>query len=447
MSLSEAEKDKAIEACEDTLAETRAYLRYRAPYIMSLVYGLIPHYAWGIGTLGVTKGMVLYIDPVWFVSLPVEQRGAVIMHECGHIIRGMQRLERLSDPNLANIAGDIPNNDDLKAAVWQLPEWAIYSSTYGFPAGLPLEQYYELLQKKQQQMQGQPGPGKGSDKGDKKKDGKGQPGEASGAPGQGKVTAGKCGSCAGNGDSELEIEIDKIYGRSEADKQRIIKKAAAEIQEAISKGGKQAGTMPGMFKELLEFTKETKAIIDWRSRLAHMIRKATGRIVSGRTDYSLKRPSKRSMSRLIPRPGLITRAPIVAMVEDTSGSMDSEQLKAGRVEACGIFQQLGLDQAWWISADAQVAGIKQVRLKDIKRYPVLGRGGTDFRPAIEAAAKLKPFPNILVYFTDGYGPAPAAPPKGMTVIWCLVPGGMSMRPAPWGELVVISNDPQYSKAA
>jgi hypothetical protein len=41
-------------------------------------------------------------------------------------------------------------------------------------------------------------------------------------------------------------------------------------------------------------------------------------------------------------------------------------------------------------------------------------------------------PDVLVYFTDGHGPAPKERPV-VAVIWCLTPAGR--RPAPWGWLL------------
>jgi predicted metal-dependent peptidase len=61
-----------------------------------------------------------------------------------------------------------------------------------------------------------------------------------------------------------------------------------------------------------------------------------------------------------------------------------------------------------------------------------GRGGTDLRPPF-AAEVLNPIrPDVVVYFTDGIGPAPALAP-GVPVLWCLTARGT--RPTPWGGAV------------
>ena len=61
-----------------------------------------------------------------------------------------------------------------------------------------------------------------------------------------------------------------------------------------------------------------------------------------------------------------------------------------------------------------------------------GFGGTSFVPVFEYVEKQPELePSLLVYFTDGYGTAPAkAPPY--PVLWVLTRDGKP--PAPWGAL-------------
>ena len=63
---------------------------------------------------------------------------------------------------------------------------------------------------------------------------------------------------------------------------------------------------------------------------------------------------------------------------------------------------------------------------------VQGRGGTDLRPPFQPDLLRKLHPDVIVYFTDGHGPAPAQAPH-VPVIWCLTRGGV--RPAPWGRVI------------
>ena len=43
-------------------------------------------------------------------------------------------------------------------------------------------------------------------------------------------------------------------------------------------------------------------------------------------------------------------------------------------------------------------------------------------------------PGLIVYFTDGHGPAPASPPPGVSVLWILT-GANPAIPARYGQVV------------
>jgi predicted metal-dependent peptidase len=63
---------------------------------------------------------------------------------------------------------------------------------------------------------------------------------------------------------------------------------------------------------------------------------------------------------------------------------------------------------------------------------VTGRGGTDFRPPLEEAFLRQHRPDLVLFFTDGFGPAPERAPR-VPVVWCLMPKGKA--PAPWGRVL------------
>ena len=65
---------------------------------------------------------------------------------------------------------------------------------------------------------------------------------------------------------------------------------------------------------------------------------------------------------------------------------------------------------------------------------VQGRGGTDLHPPFEAGVLNRIRPDVIVYFTDGHGPAPETPAKVPT-IWCLNETGVS--PVSWGRAIFI----------
>lgn len=202
--------------------------------------------------------------------------------------------------------------------------------------------------------------------------------------------------------------------------------------------------MPESFRSLLSNEDKPQRLVPWRLRLSRVCRRATGRMKAGRSDYSLARPSKRSLLSNVVRPGLIDREINILFIEDSSGSMfiaGASPLKQVRVEVSSVMQQLGIDQAWFMDADADVAAPPRlIRMRDIERLPVHGGGGTNFAPALERAQKLKPRPDIVIYLTDGAGYAPKHPPPNMEVVWCVVPSPYGTKPCNWGHLIVCSDD-------
>jgi predicted metal-dependent peptidase len=463
-------KEKKKDYSDDCLrarSETRAFIKQKAPYFMTIMYGFVPRLIPGLRTMGVTNQMVLVVDPEWFVEMQrnipdltgnslkermIEMRGACLAHEGMHVLRGIDRIEAIVragvDKTIANIGFDIPINDDLRDAGWHLPGWAMFADTFGFEKGLTGEQYCELLEQRTEKIEllcgfssgdaagdsaggsggsGDDSDGEGSDSGS----GSGSADQHSGGKGRlkGRICAG------GFIENDVAEEVNKESGRSKADCQRIRKDGIREIVEA-SKG---RGDVPGSYEEYLEDSVESR--VPWRTQLAQIIRKASGRVMVGQADFSLRRPSKRSYTRGIIRPGMIERKVEVAFIEDSSGSMGREELMHARAEASAVFQQLCVSDAWFMDADTQVASPpERIGMRELATLPVRGRGGTDFRQPLDVASKLQPKPDVVIYLTDGDGEAPPGPPPGIEVVWCIVPTSWGRRPANWGHLVVVSDD-------
>ena len=66
------EREKIKRDCFNALSTARLAIRKEFPYYSTVTYGFIPRIAHGYGTLGVTPGMVLIIDPVWYLALEKE---------------------------------------------------------------------------------------------------------------------------------------------------------------------------------------------------------------------------------------------------------------------------------------------------------------------------------------------------------------------------------------
>ena len=117
------------------------------------------------------------------------------------------------------------------------------------------------------------------------------------------------------------------------------------------------------------------------------------------------------------------RARVMAIV-DTSGSMSVNELT---MIAAELREMSRTHTITVVECDRKVRAVHALlgTLETMR-----GRGGTDLRPPFDQALLMKVKPDVIIYFTDGCGPAPDYPPLP-PVIWCLTPGGR--KPADWGR--------------
>jgi predicted metal-dependent peptidase len=115
----------------------------------------------------------------------------------------------------------------------------------------------------------------------------------------------------------------------------------------------------------------------------------------------------------------------VLAVIDTSASIGGTEIRAIGTELLALGTE---NDVIVVECDCRVHAV----------YPlagpitsVKGRGGTDLRPPLATAFLRQHRVDVVVYFTDGFGPAPESAPL-VPVLWCLTPVGQ--RPAPWGAI-------------
>lgn len=118
----------------------------------------------------------------------------------------------------------------------------------------------------------------------------------------------------------------------------------------------------------------------------------------------------------------------VMAVLDTSASMSVGMLE----QIGGELRHLARNcDVTIVECDCEIQAIYPFRgeLNGVK-----GRGGTDLRPPFEGDVLKRVRPDVVIYFTDGAGPAPATPPKVPT-IWCLT--ASIAPPVEWGRAVSV----------
>jgi len=449
----------------------RAYVKQYAPYMCSTLYALVPSPVENLmklvgGPMGVSANLVLVYDPAWVEASSAIVVATGLMHECMHAqLLHVRRGSGYEDPKRFNRAGDLFINSSMRAQtkqvrvtgqkssngsnivtepMWEFPDWALMPEQYGFPEGLTADAYYKLLEQYESKSKSSSKPAKCQHG---KGDGEGENGEGGHCPdceaegkGSPRILSGCCGGIAGNPiGKELEKEQSAEKGRSEANCKNVARETARAIKQHMeSQQGR--GTLPGSWAELVEVS-ETVFDVPWRSKLANMARLSIGRIRSGGLDYSMRRPSKRSYLRGITLPGLIGYDPVLFFIVDSSGSMGRGQIADALKVMSDVMLQTGIQHAWFMEADTDGKRTPiLVTPADLRSIEILGRGGTDFRQAINFVdTEFFPRPHMTMYLTDGAGVAPDVAPQNMQFIWCIVPTPYKAKPAEWGEIIELDD--------
>lgn len=390
------------------------------PYFAGGVNDLVPHEMPGRGRISVTAGGVLLYDPEVLAQWTALEAGTVLIHEYCHVFsRHQKRFEELvrrgvaestkEDHDLFNQAADAEINDNLVDAGLPLPN--INGCPPVTPQGLQLEphqsaeQYFVALKERAQKQP--PGGGGG---------GHGQmpPGQNPG-----------CGSGAGNpDDDEPPADQLKKIERDEVS-QDITRRTTAEkiLERAQSRGDVPAGWHAQAEGEI------PKSDIPWEDQLRAEVFNSIAHI-EGAGDYTFTVPNRYASAMLdeygeddAPTlPGEHQPLPKVATAFDTSGSVSDEDLRAMCGHTMAILDCLGGMSVTFMACDAAVHAVTEVRTVDELLANLKGRGGTDFRPVFKEIEGWSEKPEVLIFQTDGCGPAPEAAP-GYRVIWLITSGG------------------------
>jgi predicted metal-dependent peptidase len=133
-------------------------------------------------------------------------------------------------------------------------------------------------------------------------------------------------------------------------------------------------------------------------------------------------------------PSLRRPLPRVAVIVDTSGSVDDDLLTLAWTEVHGCLRSLGIrrDLLTIYAADTEVHRLtgpprRQVALR--------GGGGTDMADAITAVLAARPTPDLIVVITDGYTPWPARPPRRDVIVALLPTADLPDDVPTWAHVV------------
>ncbi len=363
------------------------------PYLAHALYALVPVATTTVPRMTVDERWRVYVNPDWLDGVSVPIVGAELAHVTWHLLS--EHADRARDQDvdartahLWHCAADTAIAPTLGQDELTLPSLATAASA-ACPAGLSAEEYYAIIS-------GLPVTS-GLDAGD--------PGEDAAELGVG------CGSGADGLARGHELPADADVGVVDrAHAAEIRRQVAIEYDEHCRVRGHEPGDALRWAWRVLEPT------VDWQPVLSGAVRRAVG-WAAGRGEQTYRRPSRRTGSvRGVVLPGQQRPLPRIAVVVDTSASVDDELLGQALGEIDGALRSIGVSGAEVTVLSVDAAAHTAQRVRRARDAVLIGAGGTDMRVGISTAAAERPRPDVVIVLTDGDTPWPAAPPPACTVV-------------------------------
>lgn len=376
--------------------------RYQAatsrPYLASALYSLTIVASSGASTMGVDRHWRCYVSPTFVDETPVSELAGVWIHEVAHLLRDHHgRAGRLPadiqrDRQRVNVAQDCEINDDLLADGLELPAGRVEPKHFGLPDGGLFEDYLPHVP-----------PQSGLD----------------------------CGSGAHARPADWEIDSTKEPGGVSVVEAEALRRNTVE---AVRTHLRNRGTVPAGWQRWAD--QVLQPVIDWRRVLAGAVREAVA-WATGSVDYTYRRPSRRTGAvRGVVLPSLRRPLPAVAVVVDTSGSMDEDDMATVLAEVSGVLREVGVagNRIAVLACDADVHAVS--RVSSAQQVVLVGGGGTDLRVGIDSALALPERPGVVIVLTDGGTPWPDEQPSSRLV--AVLTGVAAPSPPAWVETVRIT---------
>ncbi|MBO3741354.1 vWA domain-containing protein [Actinoplanes flavus] len=356
-------------------------------------------------------GWHIHLSPAELERQSVPQIGFWALHQLAHLLRehaaqvpaavthGPDADEppvRTPEQQVWNLAADAELHGDLSTAGLEAPADVAAPAALGLPGGELARRYWTLLQDRTEL----PDPA---------------------------MAAGDCGNGCDGRPRPWNCDWPPLSRTS-------AQLTALEAARRVREHQRTRDDVPGGWRRWADEILEPR--VNWRRQLAAQIRRTIAD-TTGRVDFTYRRPSRRAGS--VPGvvlPSLRQPAPVIAMLIDTSGSMNDDMLGQCLAEVDAVLRAVGIGrrQVTVISVDARVYRAQNPRT--IADLTLGGGGGTDIRAGIEAATVLRPPPDLIVALTDGHTLWPdAPPPRTRVVVGLLDPAG---RVPDWATTVVIS---------
>ena len=343
----------------------------------------------------------LIINPDFFKTLNLDERLAVLVHECQHVI--LQHVFRKGERNhkLFNLAADIAINQKIK----NLPEGGFYPETFDFPVNLAAEDYYELLKKEKEEQEKEKeeyeknnGDSNGDSNGDNEGDNeenddsnsKGDSGsEETDEAGNGWSPSNGHPDITGN--EEQTLDSHELWDSLNSEDQELARDTMEKIlDQAIAKS---RGNTPMDVEHMMDLWKK-KAVISWKKVLKKYLSSKPG---------SKTKTIKKRYRRLPNRHDLkgnktFFDTPEVIVGLDVSGSMSDDDIYNGLKEIAEVCK-VTKSNIKLIQIDTNIKGLEEYK-ENQKNFVRKGCGGTYMGDAPRYIQENKINCDVLVMISD-----------------------------------------------
>ena len=460
------------QVCMEQLAQDRQQLLLQWPFIGGIIMRmeLIPVRDDRLDT-ACTDGDSIFIDIDFYSKLTKDERLFVLAHEVWHsvLLHFARRQNRNSE--LFNIATDLEIHFTLEDENMHEPFVLPHDKTWG---NLSAEEIYERLPgflknqaMKEQFCQGKtkvrskeeigghsfgngntsfdkhiykddviPEPN-GQGTGDGEAENEGNPNENTGKCNQKQDDRQARKGNSDNDGKQPEDEapkgtasnlfiMDKDYNphvSSEA-----VERSRSRTIASTQQMERRQGTLPANIQRLLN--KLQKPSLPWQEMLKQFVTSCYG----GKRRWLP--PARRHVWQDLYLPSMRDEALRAVVALDTSESTQGD-LPIFFAELVSLMKSFGKFDLDVIQCDAEVQNVEHYSEDKVpppdKKWKAKGLGGTDFRPVFNYIQnKMRVKPDLLLFFTDGYGDAPKQRPS-YPMMWVLTENGR--QPAEWGRVV------------
>lgn len=371
---------------------TRLTLRNDAMFFIAMLYSLKhvcldPFIAGGKQQIAATDGVHIFYDRELFSKDSLEDRQYTLVHEILHVVYYHPLRRGIRDPQIWNIAADYVVNGMIHdSGAFKIPATDIQPNAKF--KGLSTEQVYDLLIKDAQQaLSGG------------KQSGKGEFGNWVRGPAQPGSSPGSGTQLDGHGPSDVQDYNPDANGGTPAS--QVEREIGINTEKALQ-AAKAAGQGSALMKE---FLKEAQVAREpWYAHLRRYMN-----VLHERTYNWSRINARRAVLHNIVSPDMKSECmgDVVESI-DESGSLTDPQLAAISAHTKDIMKECRPKRLIIIRHTDRVTDVEIFEGPEYEGYKLERKstGGTDFRPVFELIESDFPEAQVVLMFTDMYGPFP-----------------------------------------